>query len=165
MAHTSSTKDVPEARRVPRHLAIIMDGNGRWAKRRFLPRVAGHRRGVEAVRDITRTCIDRGIEFLTLFAFSSENWRRPADEVSVLRQLFRAALEQEVSKLHEVGIRLRVVGDLAPFGDVICALVRKAEAITAGNSRLTLTIAANYGGRWDLMQAGKKMVRGQPSGG
>jgi len=142
-----------------------MDGNGRWARARFLPRVAGHRRGREAVRETVKTCVERGIEFLTLFAFSSENWRRPADEVSVLRQLFRAALEQEVSKLHEVGIRLRVVGDLAPFGDVICALVRKAEAITAGNSRLTLTIAANYGGRWDLMQAVNKMVREPQSGG
>src|SRR3972149_1160825 len=110
MAHTSSTKDVPEARRVPRHLAIIMDGNGRWAKRRFLPRVAGHRRGVEAVRDITRTCIDRGVEYLTLFAFSSENWRRPADEVSVLRQLFLAALEQEGERLNANGVRIPVTG-------------------------------------------------------
>ena len=104
MTYTGSSGRIPEARSVPRHLAIIMDGNGRWAKRRFLPRVAGHRRGVESVRDITRTCIDRGIEYLTLFAFSSENWRRPADEVSVLQQLFLAALEQEVEKLHTNGV-------------------------------------------------------------
>src|SRR3990172_7834092 len=103
MAHTSSTKDVPEARRVPRHLAIIMDGNGRWAKRRLLPRVAGHKRGVETVREITRTCAERGIDFLTLFAFSSENWRRPAEEVSMLRQLFLLALEQEVDKMNRNG--------------------------------------------------------------
>jgi undecaprenyl diphosphate synthase len=162
MAQTSSTSDIPEARRVPRHLAIIMDGNGRWAKRRFLPRVAGHRRGVEAVRDITRACIDRGIEYLTLFAFSSENWRRPADEVSVLQQLFLAALEQEVDKLHSNGIRMKVIGDIAAFGDRITSLVAKGEALTAANRRLTLTIAANYGGRWDLLQAIGKMVRHHP---
>jgi undecaprenyl diphosphate synthase len=156
---TSSTQVVPAARTVPRHVAIIMDGNGRWARARFLPRVAGHRRGLEAVREIVKGCVERGIEFLTLFAFSSENWRRPADEVSVLQQLFRAALEQEVSKLHENGIRLRVIGELAPFGEVIAALVRKAEALTAGNARLTLSIAANYGGRWDLMQAINRMTR------
>jgi undecaprenyl diphosphate synthase len=162
MAHNSSTRDVPEARRVPRHLAIIMDGNGRWAKRRFLPRVAGHRRGVEAVRDITRACIDRGIEYLTLFAFSSENWRRPADEVSVLQQLFLAALEQEVDKLHANGVRMKVIGDIAAFGDRIASLVAKGEALTRANRRLTLTIAANYGGRWDLLQAIGKMVQHHP---
>jgi undecaprenyl diphosphate synthase len=162
MAHTSSTKDIPEARRVPRHLAIIMDGNGRWAKRRFLPRVAGHRRGVEAVRNITRTCIDRGIGYLTLFAFSSENWRRPADEVSVLRQLFLAALEQEVEKLHTNGVRMKVVGDIDAFGERIVDLAAKGEALTAANRRLTLTIAANYGGRWDILQAIGKMVQRHP---
>jgi undecaprenyl diphosphate synthase len=156
---TSSTEAVPAAHAVPRHVAIIMDGNGRWARARYLPRVAGHRKGLEAVRETVKSCVERGIEYLTLFAFSSENWRRPADEVSVLQQLFRAALEQEVSKLHETGIRLRVIGDLAPFGDVIAALVRKAEALTADNTRLTLSIAANYGGRWDLMQAINRMAR------
>ncbi len=162
MDQTSSTKDVPEARRVPRHLAIIMDGNGRWAKRRFLPRVAGHRRGVEAVRDITRACIDRGVEYLTLFAFSSENWRRPADEISVLQQLFLAALEQEVEKLHTNGVRMKVIGDIDAFGDRIADLVAKGEALTAANRRLTLTIAANYGGRWDILQAICKMVQRHP---
>jgi len=162
---TSSTEAVPAARSVPRHVAIILDGNGRWARARFLPRVAGHRRGLEAVRETVKGCVERGIEYLTLFAFSSENWRRPADEVSVLQQLFRAALEQEVSKLHEAGIRLRVIGDLAPFGEVIGALVRKAEALTAANSRLTLSIAANYGGRWDLMQAINRMAREPHSAG
>src|SRR5262245_51045914 len=112
----SSTAAIPEVGAIPRHIAIIMDGNGRWAKQRFLPRVAGHRRGGDAVRAIVRACAERGIGYLTLFAFSSENWRRPPDEVSVLKQLFRAALDQEVEKLHEVGIRLRVVGNIAPFG-------------------------------------------------
>ena len=155
---TSSTQSVPETAAVPRHIAIIMDGNGRWARERLLPRVAGHRRGRDAVRSTVKQCVERGVEYLTLFAFSSENWRRPADEVSVLLQMFRAALEQEVAKLHEVGIRLRVIGDIEPFGDVIGDLVRKAEALTAENRRLTLTIAANYGGRWDLMQAINRMV-------
>ncbi|MGE5792966.1 MAG: polyprenyl diphosphate synthase [Bacteroidota bacterium] len=160
--HESTTQTIPQTGPVPRHVAIIMDGNGRWAKNRFLPRVAGHRRGVEAVRATVRACGERGVEFLTLFAFSSENWRRPADEVSVLKQLFRGALEQEVSKLNEVGIRLRVIGNLAPFGGTIADLVRRAEELTAANSRLTLTIAANYGGRWDLLQAINAMAREHP---
>ena len=162
MSFSSSTRDLPEARKVPRHVAVIMDGNGRWAKRRFLPRVAGHRRGVETVREITRACVERGIEYLTLFAFSSENWRRPAEEVSVLRQLFLAALEQEVEKLHSNGIRLKVIGDIAAFGDRIMELVAKGEDLTASNRRLTVTIAANYGGRWDLLQAIDKMVQRYP---
>jgi undecaprenyl diphosphate synthase len=149
----SSTKDVPDAVAVPRHVAVIMDGNGRWARRRFLPRVAGHRRGVEALREVIATCMDRGIEYLTVFAFSSENWRRPAEEVSLLRQLFLSALESEVEKMHRNGIRLRTVGDLQPFGSRIIELVNRGEALTRDNSRLTLTIAANYGGRWDLLQA------------
>jgi undecaprenyl diphosphate synthase len=139
-----------------------MDGNGRWARNRLLPRVAGHRRGVESVRSVVKACGERGVEYLTLFAFSSENWRRPAEEISVLKQLFHVALEQEVSKLHEVGIRLRVVGNVAPFGETIAGLVRRAEALTAANRRLTLTIAANYGGRWDLLQAVNAMVREHP---
>lgn len=158
----SSTIKVPDVRGVPRHLAIIMDGNGRWAKQRMLPRVAGHKRGVETVREITKTCAERGVEFLTLFAFSSENWRRPTDEVSVLRQLFLAALEQEVDRLNRNGIRLRVIGDVAPFGQKIVDLVRRAEDATASNARLTLTVAANYGGRWDLVQAINRMTTENP---
>ena len=160
--HESTTQKIPPTGLVPRHVAIIMDGNGRWARNRLLPRVAGHRRGVDAVRGVVKACGERGIEFLTLFAFSSENWRRPAEEISVLKQLFHVALEQEVSKLHEVGIRLRVVGNVAPFGDTIADLVRRAEALTAANRRLTLTIAANYGGRWDLLQAINAMIRDRP---
>jgi undecaprenyl diphosphate synthase len=160
---TSSTQAVLETGVVPRHVAIVMDGNGRWAKNRFLPRVAGHRRGVEAVRGVVRACAERGVEYLTLFAFSSENWRRPEEEISVLKQLFRMALEQEVEKLHEAGIRLRVIGHVAPFGEKIEGLVRRAETRTAENRRLTLTIAANYGGRWDLLQAVNAMVRAAPA--
>src|SRR6185295_17487183 len=108
----SSTKAIPDTGVVPRHVAIIMDGNGRWAKKRFLPRVAGHRKGVEAVREVVKACIERGVQYLTLFAFSSENWRRPSDEVSFLMKLFLSSLEQEVEKLHSNQIRLKVVGDL-----------------------------------------------------
>ena len=160
---TSATIAVPEVRVVPRHIAIIMDGNGRWAKKRILPRVAGHRRGLEAVRAVTKTCIERGVEYLTLFAFSSENWRRPKDEVSFLMELFVMALEQEVTKLHANRIRLRVVGDLSSFEPRLTTLIRNAEQLTAGNDRLTLTIAANYGGRWDILQAVNRMVRELPN--
>ena len=137
----------------PRHVAIIMDGNGRWAKQRFLPRVAGHRGGVEALRGVIAACLDRKIEFLTVFAFSSENWRRPAEEVTLLRQLFLAALQTEVEKMHRNGIRLKTIGDLAPFGDRVRELAATGEALTRNNTKLTLTIAANYGGRWDILQA------------
>lgn len=150
---TSSTRSIPEQGSVPRHLAIIMDGNGRWAKKRFLPRVAGHQQGVETVRSTVKACIERGIGYLTLFAFSSENWRRPTEEVSFLMNLFISALEREVGRLHANGVRLRVVGDLSAFEPRLIDLVRRGENLTAGNDKLTLTIAANYGGRWDLMQA------------
>jgi undecaprenyl diphosphate synthase len=158
----SSTLEVPPQRGVPRHVAIIMDGNGRWARQRRLPRFAGHKRGVEAVRNIVKACIGRGVDYLTLFAFSSENWRRPAEEVALLMRLFTAALTSEVEKLHRNGVRLKVVGDLARFDARIRKLVAGAEARTAANQRLTLTIAANYGGRWDLMQAMSRLAREQP---
>ena len=147
---------------MPRHIAIIMDGNGRWARNRHLPRVAGHRKGADAVRATVRGCAERGVEFLTLFAFSSENWRRPAEEVSFLMDLFVTALEQEVAKLHENGIRFRVIGELSRFESRIQTLIREAEALTASNTRLTLTVAANYGGRWDLMQAIERMLASRP---
>jgi len=158
----SSTLAIPEVGAVPRHVAIIMDGNGRWAKQRHLPRVAGHRKGAEAVRATVRACAERGVEFLTVFAFSSENWRRPAEEVSFLMDLFVNALEQEVAKLHENGIRFRVVGDLSRFSGKIQDLVASAEALTRGNQRLTLTVAANYGGRWDILQALRRMIGERP---
>ncbi|HZP91513.1 MAG TPA: polyprenyl diphosphate synthase [Burkholderiales bacterium] len=158
----SSTILVPEAAAVPRHVAVIMDGNGRWAKKRFLPRVAGHRRGLEAVRSVTRACVERGVNFLTLFAFSSENWRRPKDEVSFLMELFVMALEQEVAKLNDNNIRLKVIGDLGSFEPRLVTLIDQAQALTGGNTGLTLTIAANYGGRWDILQAVNRMVREFP---
>jgi undecaprenyl diphosphate synthase len=160
--HTSSTLAVPEVGTIPRHVAIIMDGNGRWAKQRYLPRVAGHRRGLEAVRATVRACMQRGVEYLTLFAFSSENWRRPPDEVNFLMQLFIAALEQEIEKLHTNGVRFRTVGDLSRFEPRIVRLVRDAETRTAANERLTLTVAANYGGRWDILQATNRMLKERP---
>jgi undecaprenyl diphosphate synthase len=152
----SSTATIPATGDVPRHVAIIMDGNGRWAKKRFLPRVAGHRKGVEAVREVVKSCIERGVEYLTLFAFSSENWRRPPEEVSFLMQLFLRSLEQEVGKLDSNGIRFKVVGDLSPFDERIVEHIRRGEELTARNTRLTLTIAANYGGRWDILQAANR---------
>ena len=157
MTHASSTQEVPEHGRIPRHVAIIMDGNGRWARSRMLPRIAGHRRGLETVRATVENCAERGIEFLTLFAFSSENWRRPKEEVTLLMQLFQVALTSEVERMHKNGVRLKVVGDTQRFGAKIGRLIEKAEKLTAGNPRLTLTIAANYGGRWDLLQAVNKI--------
>jgi undecaprenyl diphosphate synthase len=159
---TSSTRVIPEPRMVPRHIAIIMDGNGRWANKRLLPRGAGHRKGVESVRATVRAAIARGVEYLTLFAFSSENWRRPPDEVSILMDLFARALEQEVAKLHSNGIRFKVVGDTSRFDRRIRDLVAAGEALTAGNTRLTLTVAANYGGRWDIGQAARTYFAAHP---
>jgi len=158
----SSTGDIPQVEEIPRHIAIILDGNGRWAKRRMLPRVAGHKRGVEVVREVVKACVARGVEYLTLFAFSSENWRRPEEEVSLLKQLFVMALEREAVKLHRNGICLRVVGDIAPFGKKIIELVARAERLTQDNRSMTLTIAANYGGRWDLLQAMQRLIESRP---
>jgi undecaprenyl diphosphate synthase len=154
---------VPSARLTPRHVAIIMDGNGRWARARHLPRVAGHRKGVEAVRGAVRGAIERGIEYLTLFAFSSENWRRPPDEVTILMDLFAHALEQEVAKLHDNGIRFKAVGDMARFAPRIRELIAAGEALTSRNTRLTLTVAANYGGRWDIAQAARAYFAAHPA--
>jgi undecaprenyl diphosphate synthase len=160
--HKSSTLAVPEASAIPRHVAVIMDGNGRWAKQRHLPRFAGHQRGVEAVRTAVTSCVDRGIEYLTLFAFSSENWRRPAEEVALLMELFTGALTKEVAKMHRNGVRLRVIGDLRRFDARIQTLIEQAEQLTAGNTALTVTIAANYGGRWDMLQALGRLIKARP---
>jgi len=165
MKYTSSTTEVPEAPNVPRHVAIIMDGNGRWATKRYLPRVAGHVKGVEAVRTVVEACARRGVEYLTLFAFSSENWRRPEEEVSLLMRLFVTALDREVSKLHANNIRLKVVGDLSRFDAKLQGMIASAERKTANNTRMTVTVCANYGGRWDIMQAVGKMVAAHPGAG
>jgi undecaprenyl diphosphate synthase len=159
---SSSTLSVPEHSVTPRHLAIIMDGNGRWATKRFLPRTAGHARGVQAVRRVVEACGRRGVEYLTLFAFSSENWRRPQEEVSLLMRLFIQTLEKEIDKLDEQGVRLRVVGDLAPFEPKLQGLIRAAEQRTERNTALNLTIAANYGGRWDILQAMRRLLVTRP---
>ena len=162
MIYKSSTTAVPEVAAVPRHVAIIMDGNGRWATKRFLPRVAGHVKGVEAVRACVEACALRGIEYLTLFAFSSENWRRPAEEVSLLMRLFMTALEREVSKMHANNIRLKVVGDLSRADTKLQEMIANAERKTANNTALTVTVCFNYGGRWDIVQASSKMVAANP---
>lgn len=138
---------------IPRHLAVIMDGNGRWARARGLPRVAGHRQGLARARELVAACGERGIPYLTLFAFSSENWQRPPEEVHTLLDLFMQALDHEVEKLHRHNVRLRIIGDVARFGERLVERIRAAEALTAGNTGLVLHIAANYGGRWDITQA------------
>ncbi|MDY6814567.1 MAG: polyprenyl diphosphate synthase [Pseudomonadota bacterium] len=142
----------------PRHVAIIMDGNNRWAKARRLTGVAGHKAGVSAVRAVVETCAREGVEVLTLFAFSSENWRRPKDEVSALMRLFLIALEREVRKLHRNNIRLRIIGDRSAFSPVLREHMDKAEELTRNNTQMTLVIAANYGGHWDITQATRQVV-------
>ena len=159
----SSTRAIPEIEDIPRHIAIIMDGNGRWAKKRLMPRVAGHKRGLETVRSTVKSCVELGVEHLTLFAFSSENWRRPAEEVSFLMQLFLLALQQEVAKLHNNNIRLKVIGERSRFDPKLVELIGEAERLTADNTALTLTVAANYGGRWDVMQAVRGMLAANPA--
>lgn len=155
---SSSTKEIPKLDKLPQHVAVIMDGNGRWARKRFLPRVAGHKRGVEVVRDLVKQCAQLDIKFLTLFAFSSENWRRPEEEVSFLMGLFMQVLKKEVAKLHENNIRLILIGDRLGFNDELIAEIEASEVLTKDNTGLTLTVAANYGGRWDILQATNQMI-------
>lgn len=149
---------------IPRHVAIIMDGNNRWAKKRLMPGVAGHKAGVDAVRAVVETSAEQGIEVLTLFAFSSENWRRPEKEVNALMQLFIVALEREVKKLHKNNIRLVVMGDKSAFQKKIQDLIAEAEQLTESNDRMTLVIAANYGGQWDIAQAAKRIAQDVKAG-
>lgn len=158
----SSTRGIPERSDVPAHIAIVMDGNGRWARKRLMPRVAGHKRGLDTVRKVVRLCVEQGVRHLTLFAFSSENWRRPQDEVSFLMQLFMQALREEVKKLHKNGIRLRIIGDMSRFDPELVRTIREAEALTAANDVLSLNIAANYGGRWDIVNAVNAMIAAHP---
>ena len=148
----------------PRHIAIIMDGNGRWAQKRLMPRIMGHHAGVKAVRKIVEFCAKENIEVLSLFAFSSENWRRPKDEVNLLMDLFMSTLQAQVDKLDKNNIRLRIIGDKAAFPEKLQAKIRTAEEQTANNTGLTLLIAANYGGRWDIAQAVQKIVAGIKAG-
>ena len=146
------------AQKIPRHVAIIMDGNNRWAKKRFLPGIAGHKAGVDAVRAVIDVCATSGVEVLTLFAFSSENWQRPADEVSALMELFLMALRRETKKLLERDIRLRIIGDCSRFHPELQDAIRESEALTEHCQRFTLQVAANYGGQWDILQAAQRMA-------
>ncbi len=143
---------------VPHHVAIVMDGNGRWATKRFLPRVAGHKQGVDALRVCVQACIDRGIAVLTVFAFSSENWNRPVEEVSGLMDLLVLSLSREVPRLKANGIRLHFVGNRQQLSEKVQASLRQAEAGTADNQRLIFNVCFNYGGRWDIAQAAQKLV-------
>nr|WP_100642357.1 polyprenyl diphosphate synthase [Alteromonas facilis] len=142
----------------PRHVAIIMDGNGRWAKKKGKIRTFGHKAGVDAVRAAVKYARTHDIESLTLFAFSSENWKRPEEEVSVLMDLFNLVLNSEVKKLNKNQVRLRVIGDLSRFDDKLVSKIKKAEALTQDNTALTLNIAANYGGRWDIVNAAQQLA-------
>lgn len=150
-------------RHVPHHIAIVMDGNGRWATKRFLPRVAGHKKGVDALRACARHCGDIGVKVLTVFAFSSENWNRPADEVSGLMELLAAALAREVPQLQSEGVRIHFVGDRGALSEKVRAGLVQAEAMTASNTRLILNVCFSYGGRWDIAQAAAALAaRGEP---
>jgi undecaprenyl diphosphate synthase len=152
-----SPEDKPGS--LPRHIAIIMDGNGRWARARLLPRAIGHREGVKSVRRVVEACIDRGVGALTLFAFSSENWRRPREEVNLIMDLFVNTLKKEVDVLDRNDVRLRFVGDRSAFSENLCKLISHSEQRTAGNNRLELAIAANYGGQWDITQACRALAQ------
>jgi undecaprenyl diphosphate synthase len=160
---SSATKSIPISTDMPQHIAVIMDGNGRWARKRFLPRVAGHKRGMDAVLELVKACVDHNVAYLTLFAFSSENWRRPADEVSFLMSLFIQGLKREVANLHENNIKLVLIGDRTRFNAELIEKIELSERLTANNTGLTLSIAANYGGRWDILQAVNKMHMAMPS--
>ena len=161
MAEENETATAEEGRLgrpLPRHIAIIMDGNGRWAERRKLPRHFGHKAGVDAVRKVVSACAEQGVEVLTLFAFSSENWRRPAKEVGLLMDLFLTTLGKEIKRLHRNRVRIRLIGDRSAFSDKLQKRIGEAEALTADNDGLTLVIAANYGGRWDIAQAAARLA-------
>jgi len=153
------TKDVITQQSLPRHVAIIMDGNGRWAQAKGKPRVFGHKKGVESVRNAVKFCRQLNIESLTLFAFSSENWRRPEQEVTTLMELFMFVLTNEVKKLDKNNVKLKVIGDISRFSEKLQKSVVKAEQMTENNTGLTLNVAANYGGQWDIAQAAKQLAK------
>jgi undecaprenyl diphosphate synthase len=144
---------------IPRHVAIVMDGNGRWAKKRFMPRFFGHKQGVDALVRTVQACADRGIEYLTVFAFSSENWKRPSEEVSGLMSLVLVAVSKYLNKLAKEGVRIRIVGDRDAVSDKVREAWRQTEEATAHNTRITLSVAFNYGGRWDIVQACRQAMR------
>jgi undecaprenyl diphosphate synthase len=158
MTQGRSQETDSDERRLPRHIAVIMDGNGRWAQRRGLPRYAGHPVGVEAVRRIVEACVERGIQVLTLFAFSSENWQRPQKEVSLIMDLFIRSLKKEARRLHRNGVKLRIIGDREAFSDKLQRHITEVESLTADNTGLVLQVAANYGGRWDITHAARLLA-------
>ena len=159
----TAQRSTPDPERIPHHVAIVMDGNGRWATRRFMPRVAGHKKGMDALRACVRHCAERGVKVLSVFAFSSENWKRPAEEVSALMELLASALAREVPKLRGEGVQLHFVGDRSALSEKVRAGLDHAETATAPNTRLVLNICFNYGGRWDIVQAAAKLAaRGEP---
>jgi undecaprenyl diphosphate synthase len=143
----------------PRHVAIVMDGNGRWAKKRFMPRIFGHKHGVDALVDIIQACANRGVEHLTVFAFSSENWKRPEDEVSGLMGLVLSAMTRYLTKIAGDGVRVKIIGDRAAVSQRVRSAWERAEAITAHNTRITVWVAFNYGGRWDIVQACQRAIQ------
>ena len=155
---SSSTQSIPERTNIPRHVCVIMDGNGRWAKKRLLPRVMGHKRGLTVLENLAARCAELGVEYLTVFAFSTENWRRPEDEVSFLMKLFLQALDGKVAKMHQNNLRLKVIGNRSRFPAAIVEGIEAAERLTANNTGLTLTVAADYGGRWDILQAANRLI-------
>lgn len=161
---TSKNTQGGEELRVPRHLAIIMDGNGRWAKRRGMPRLMGHRQGAKAVTRTVETAAKAGVSILTLFAFSSENWKRPIEEVSGLMDLFAKVLVSERESLHKNGIQVRFVGELSRFSEKLQSAIADIEKLTEHNERMTLQIAINYGGRWDIVQAARRIAQDAASG-
>ena len=154
----SSENNFPVEQELPRHIAIIMDGNGRWAKQRFLPRFAGHKSGVKPARMAVEVCAKLNIDALTLFAFSSENWKRPRKEVDLLMDLFISSLREEATSLHNNNIRMRVIGDRSAFSEKLQKRIEEVETLTASNTGMSLAIAANYGGRWDVLQAVRRTV-------
>ncbi len=159
MSESEQSTSNPRPREtLPSHVAIVMDGNGRWAKQRTLPRLMGHKRGADAVRTVVRCAGELGIKNLTLFAFSSENWNRPREEVSGLMSLFMTSLTNEIGALHKAGVRIRMIGDLTRFSDALQGKIREAQDLTARNSDLTLNICVNYGGRWDIVEACRNIV-------
>ena len=155
---SSSTQTIPERTNIPRHVCVIMDGNGRWAKKRLLPRVMGHKRGLTALENLAARCAELGVEYLTVFAFSTENWRRPEDEVYFLMKLFLQALGGKVVKMYQNNLRLKVIGNRSRFPAAIVEGIEAAERLTADNTGLTLTVAADYGGRWDILQAANRLI-------
>ncbi|MDP6375417.1 MAG: polyprenyl diphosphate synthase [Pseudomonadales bacterium] len=159
MSELQATATKTESNSCPKHVAIIMDGNHRWAKRRHLPGAAGHRAGARNVRRVAQACADRGVQCLTLFAFSTENWQRPRSEVKLLMDLMRGVLENDLDDLHQREVRLRIIGDRTRFASDLQMQMNRAEALTRDNGRMALNIAANFGGRWDITQAARNMAR------